>query len=244
MTDSRSAPRWARWILILAVLAAGLLLVGPIGYRVGVLPLRVGLLLPVAGLLIAVLDALAGLVALAFVFRPQWKAARVPALHGLGVSLLVVAVIGMQLVNGTSAPPIHDVSTDLDDPPEFVAVVALRQPGDNDLAFDREALAEATRKAYPWVHPIETELDPPAALARARDVAKDLGWKIVAEDPSGRLEATDTTFWYGFKDDIVVRVRPSNGGSRVDVRSASRLGVSDLGLNARRIGTFIEHFTG
>jgi len=245
MTDSQTAPRWARWILIVAVVAAALLLIGPLGYRLGVLPLRAGLLVPVAGLLIAALDALAGLVALAFIFRPQWKAARVPALHGLGVSLLVVAVMGVQLVAGMGAPPIHDISTDLDDPPEFVAVPALRAPGDNDLTFNREGLAEPTRKAYPWVRPIDTDLSVAAALARAREVANELGWEIVAEDPSGRLEATDTTFWYGFKDDIVIRVRPRNGGgARVDLRSASRLGISDLGLNARRIGTFIEHFEG
>lgn len=244
MTDSQTAPRWARWILIVAVLAAALLLIGPIGYRLGVLPLRAGLLVPVAGLLIAGIDVLAGLIALVFIFRPQWKAARVPALHGLGVSLLVVAVMGMQLVTGMGAPPIHDISTDLDDPPEFVAVRKLRSPGDNDLDFDREKLAEATLGAYPWVRPIDTSLGVPAALARARDVASELGWEIVAEDPSGRLEATDTTFWYGFKDDIVIRVRPRDGGARVDLRSASRIGISDLGLNARRIGTFIEHFEG
>ncbi len=242
MAESQSAPRWARWILIVAVIAAALLLIGPLGYRTGLLPLRIGLLLPVVGLLIAALDGLAGLIALPFIFKPQWKAARVPALHGLGVSLLVVAVVGMQLAGATAAPPIHDISTDLDDPPQFVDIVALRAPGDNDLTFDREALGEATRKAYPWVQPIITDLDVADALARARQVAQELGWDIVGEDPGGRLEATDTTFWYGFKDDIVVRVRPHGGGARVDLRSASRLGVSDLGLNARRIGTFIEHF--
>jgi uncharacterized protein (DUF1499 family) len=56
------------------------------------------------------------------------------------------------------------------------------------------------------------------------------------------VEATDTTFWFGFKDDVVVRVRAAEngGGSIVDVRSVSRVGQSDLGLNAKRIGSILD----
>jgi hypothetical protein len=72
-------------------------------------------------------------------------------------------------------------------------------------------------------------------------VAQELGWEIVAVDPAaGRVEATATTLWFGFKDDIVVRVRRADGGAQVDVRSVSRLGGGDLGANAARVRAFLE----
>jgi len=68
-----------------------------------------------------------------------------------------------------------------------------------------------------------------------------MGGELVASDPvAGRIEATDTTFWFGFKDDIVVRVAPAPGGSRVDVRSTSRVGLSDVGTNAARIRKYLR----
>ena len=83
-------------------------------------------------------------------------------------------------------------------------------------------------------------MPPDRALARAEAAARALGWKIVAAAPGqGRLEATATTRWFGFKDDVVVRVTPASGGSRVDIRSVSRVGKSDLGVNARRIRAFL-----
>jgi uncharacterized protein (DUF1499 family) len=79
-------------------------------------------------------------------------------------------------------------------------------------------------------------------MQKAIDAARALDWEIVASDaPAGRIEATATTMWFGFKDDIVVRVRPeAGGGSRVDVRSVSRVGQSDVGANAKRIREFIR----
>jgi len=66
-----------------------------------------------------------------------------------------------------------------------------------------------------------------------------MGWRVVSSAPAeGRLEASDTTRWFGFTDDIVVRVTAAPNGSRIDVRSASRVGRSDLGVNARRIRAF------
>jgi uncharacterized protein (DUF1499 family) len=82
---------------------------------------------------------------------------------------------------------------------------------------------------------------PDRVFDRALSVARKLGWVVVAAVPAeGRIEATDTTRWFGFKDDVVVRVAPAAGGSRVDVRSVSRVGRSDLGTNARRIRAFLR----
>jgi uncharacterized protein (DUF1499 family) len=83
---------------------------------------------------------------------------------------------------------------------------------------------------------------PPAqTVQKAIDAARSLGWEIVSSDaPGGRIEATDTSMWFGFKDDVVVRVLPDpSGGSRVDVRSVSRVGTSDIGANAKRVREFL-----
>ena len=95
-------------------------------------------------------------------------------------------------------------------------------------------------KAYPDLHPKLLSVPPNEAVQKALDAARASGWEVVAIDPpSGRIEATDTTRWFGFKDDIVVRVRPDPNGSRIDVRSASRVGRSDVGKNAERVREFL-----
>jgi uncharacterized protein (DUF1499 family) len=82
---------------------------------------------------------------------------------------------------------------------------------------------------------------PPQAFDRALASVREMGWDLVAADAAaGRIEATDTTFWFGFKDDVVIRVRPADGGSRIDVRSVSRIGVGDAGTNAKRIGAYLD----
>ncbi len=82
---------------------------------------------------------------------------------------------------------------------------------------------------------------PDLVFERALGIARDLGWSIVAAVPEeGRIEASDRSFWFGFIDDVVIRIRSHPSGSLVDIRSASRAGVSDLGVNAARIQTFID----
>jgi len=121
--------------------------------------------------------------------------------------------------------------------------VELRGAEANPLDYDAKALAAPTREAYPFVQPIRTDLAPSEAFARTQQLAAEFGWEVVATDPNaGRIEATATTSLYGFKDDVVVRIRPDGAGSRIDLRSVSRVGQSDLGANAGRIGAFIEAF--
>jgi uncharacterized protein (DUF1499 family) len=137
-------------------------------------------------------------------------------------------------------PPIHDISTDLENPPTFDAVVPLRADAPNSLERPPE-LAGQQRQGYPNIVPITLAAPMDQAFERALAVAQDKGWAIVmADQSSGRIEATDTTFWFGFVDDIVVRLTPWGSGTRVDVRSVSRLGRGDAGTNARRIRDFLE----
>jgi hypothetical protein len=186
----------------------------------------------------AVVGALAGLV-LALLAR-----AHNTAILSIGtlVLLAAAAVVPVSHLRGAGrVPPIHDITTDLDDPPRFVAVLPRRQGAPNPAEHGGAALAVQQRAGYPDLGPARVPAPPDRVFARAVDVARSFGWEIVAAVPSERrLEATDRTRWFGFRDDIVVRVRADGAGSRVDVRSVSRVGRSDLGTNARRIRGFLE----
>ncbi len=142
-----------------------------------------------------------------------------------------------------SVPPIHDITTDIEDPPAFVTALKLRPEGSNTTVHGGEPVAVMQTVAYPGVKPILTDAPPGSAFERALGVARDLGWEITATAPEeGRIEALETTFWFGFTDDIVIRVRGYGKGSRVDVRSVSRVGKNDAGTNARRVERFIRAY--
>jgi uncharacterized protein (DUF1499 family) len=139
------------------------------------------------------------------------------------------------------APPIHDVTTDLDDPPAFVDLVPLRRRTPKGVEHGGPGVAALQRQGYPDLGPLDLAVPAADALRAADAVARRLGWDVVSVAPGeGRLEATATTRWFGFKDDVVVRVRSRGRGSRVDVRSVSRVGHGDLGANAARIRHFLE----
>jgi uncharacterized protein (DUF1499 family) len=141
---------------------------------------------------------------------------------------------------GESVPRIHDITTDTERPPEFAALRAVRERSPNGAAYGGPEVAAQQKQGYPDIVPAFLPVPPDRALARAEAAARALGWETVAVAPAeGRLEATASTRWFGFKDDIVVRVTPAPGGSRVDIRSVSRVGKSDLSANARRIRAFL-----
>ena len=159
----------------------------------------------------------------------------------LALLAAVAAVPVGYLRSAGRVPPIHDITTDPDDPPRFVAVLPLRRAAPNSAEYGGAALAAQQRAGYPDLGPARLAAPPDQVFARAVEVARGLGWQIVAAVPAeGRLEATDRTRWFGFRDDVVVRVAADGAGSRVDVRSVSRVGRSDLGTNARRIRRFLD----
>ena len=141
-------------------------------------------------------------------------------------------------------PPIHDISTDLDAPPRFIAILPLRLGAANPVEYGGPEVAAQQRQAYPDLKTLVLDIPATEAFAKALAAARRLHWSIVAEAPDeGRIEATDTTFWFGFKDDIVIRITQAEKHARVDVRSLSRVGGSDVGTNARRIRTFLNMLT-
>lgn len=162
------------------------------------------------------------------------------------VALLAVLIGGGALVlpvtmrlQAESAPRIHDITTDFVTPPAFVALQKMRDGLPNGSAYGGSIVADQQRSGYPDIAPVLLKLPPDQAMKKSLEVAQAMGWQIVARD-AAQFEATATTPWFGFKDDIVIRVQPDVAGSRIDVRSASRIGTSDLGTNARRVRETIE----
>ena len=146
------------------------------------------------------------------------------------------------LLQARAAPRINDVTTDTARPPAMVVTQQMRKGAANPAAYPGESAAAPQRAAYPDIVPIVLTLSPAEAFKRVDRVAMALGWDVVARAPAeGRLEAVDTTDWFGLQDDIVVRIRAEGTtGSRIDIRSKSRLGESDFGANAQRIRAFTE----
>jgi len=133
-------------------------------------------------------------------------------------------------------PAIHDISTDLADPPVFVVTAQLRRGAANPAAYSGAETARLQRAGYPELLPLKLAVPTDQAFTRVDRAAMELGWEIVARAPTdGRIEATVRSPWFGFIDDVVIRVRRDGDGSRIDVRSKSRVGQSDLGANAARI---------
>lgn len=136
-------------------------------------------------------------------------------------------------------PPIHDITTDFADPPTFVRVAMLRVPGEHPVAYDGTEVAEQQKKAYPDLGPLVLRAPRDKVMTAAQATLASMGLDLVEVDASqGRIEATSTSLLFGFQDDVVVRVADDAGNTKVDVRSKSRVGRHDFGMNARRIRLF------
>jgi uncharacterized protein (DUF1499 family) len=158
----------------------------------------------------------------------------------LVLALAVIVPLGILAWKASRVPAIHDITTDTAQPPRFAAVLPLRAGAPNPVDYGGAEIAAKQRSAYADIAPLNLDVPPARAFDRALSAARRMGWELVASDPAGgRIEATDTTFWFGFKDDIVVRVTAQPNGSRVDVRSLSRVGGGDLGANAARVRSYL-----
>ena len=184
----------------------------------------------------------AGVVALAgLIFAIVTGAGRRAAVAIVGVAISLSLVLPVWNLQRTARqlPRIHDVTTDTVNPPEFVALLPTRQKAPNGSAYEGAKVAAEQQAGYPDIRPMVIDRPPTQVFDRALAVARSMGWVIAAADRAqGRIEATATTFWFGFKDDVVIRITPALTGSQVDMRSASRVGRSDFGMNARRVREF------
>ena len=240
--EMKSVSLWAKFVLYIGLIALLALPVGALGTRFGAWSFGLGFQFLFGGCLLAVVSLVLGAAAFIRAALRNRPADRLPAIVGVAASVFVLAWMGQQFLTATSLPGIHNISTDPEDPPAFDAIVALRGPGTNALEYDPEDAA-AQAAGYPDLATLRTSTSPQASLERAAAIARGLGWEVVNEDAEqGIVEATETTFWFGFKDDVVVRIRPDGDGASIDLRSVSRVGQGDLGANARRIALFLERF--
>ncbi len=234
----------AAGLLLAAAAAAAAVVAGP-GTRIGWWSFGTGFAMlrwgAYTGLAGAAVSFAAGVTARP---GPGRKSTRM-AVAGLLIGLSAVAVPWGCLRIARSVPAIHDITTDAENPPAFAALLPVRREAPNGAEYGGPEVAAEQRAAYPDLRPARLPVPPGEAFDRALAAAQKMGWTIAAaERADGRIEATATTFWFGFKDDVVVRVSPDGSGSRIDVRSVSRVGRSDLGTNARRIRKYLRLLSG
>ena len=223
---------------------------------IGILLTRAGLIEPMIG--IAVVSASASLavsaIAVAGVASIEiWNTGR----NGLGavmratiVAMIVVAYPGYLALQSLRLPRINDVSTDIEDAPSFSrtpAVLAARQ-GHYHMALEpRHRVAQI--RSYPDIRTLQLELDPEDAFRLVKEALGVLKWRIIEEVPPGQrstqaqIEVIAETPLMRFRDDLVIRIRPAGNETRIDIRSASRVGRHDFGGNANRIRRLIEEIT-
>ena len=234
--------------LVLLAFLAGLVAIllvalpGP-GWRFGLMHFRTGFTLMKYGAWLGIAAIVLGLIA-AVVARPGGgRRGFAMAVAGLLLGLAAFLLPWSWRRSAQGVPPIHDITTDTNDPPPFVAIAPIRERDEatNPSAYEGDSIARLQREAYPEVRPVMIPVAPDSAFGVALAAAREMGWEIVDEDrAAGRIEATDVTGWWGFRDDVVIRVSPLSGISRVDIRSVSRVGRSDMGLNAKRIRAYMR----
>ena len=234
----RSVRLFALGLGLLAL--AFLLASGPVT-RANLWPWQTGLRVYSWGAYAGLAAAGLGLVLALLAAVPRWREGAWMPVVALCAGLAAAAPPIILLKRAEALPNIHDITTDPFNPPGFVTLRGVRMTVPNGVDYGGIGIAAQQQKGYPDIKPAILKAAPNEAMQRAIDAARSLGWEVVASDAAtGRLEATDTTTWFGFKDDIVVRIRPeASGGSRVDVRSASRVGSSDVGANAARVREFL-----
>ena len=232
---------FARYGLLLAVLCAILVGISGPGYRMGWWPLPVAFGLFRWTAYGAAAAIVIGIIA-AVITRPGGTR------RGFGTALAAIVIGSATLVGpltmmwrAKQVPPIHDITTDTDNPPQFVAVLPLRATATNPAAYGGPEIAAQQKKAFPHIAPLTLLLPPDQAFPRALALAQSMGWTIAGSSPAeGRIEATAITPFFGFRDDVVIRITAAPPGSRIDVRSVSRIGRSDVGVNAGRIERFLN----
>ena len=241
-TIQRRRPWFARWGLLLGICALLLLMAAPLGHRLDIVDRGTALgALPryaaYAGI-VATSVSLLGIVMSIRARRRGWiVAALVGCLAGSAAAYLPWAYI--ESVQNT--PNINDITTDTDNPPTFETLARVREAAHaGPSTYGGPDVAAKQRLAYPYVEPLHLELSSVDAFARTLEQVRREGWTVASADPArGRIEASAKTLWYGFTDDVVLRITPDGAGTRVDMRSKSRVGSGDRGVNAARIRGFL-----
>jgi uncharacterized protein (DUF1499 family) len=223
----------------LAIAACVLMPVAALGTKFGVWPFTIGFLVLAASILLALITIV---IAAIYILKEAYTADKSGMRNSALLAFVPMAIIATVVAGAGEVPPIHNITTDLTNPPAYEAVLPLRDEGSNPLELTAEVVALHST-GYPDLKPVITALSTEQAIAKAAQIAESLGWAIVPGQRSNYIEATVSSFWFGFTDDIAIRVSAAQNGSIVDLRSVSRVGKSDLGANAKRINQFVDAFS-
>jgi len=226
--------------LVLALLGGTTDVLAGLGSRWGWWHFTVGFTILQVGAITGIAAAAVSLVGGIAIRREHHPSLTVVAAVGIVLGLVTAGIPWSWMRTAERMPNINDITTDMTNPPQFGRLMPLRQSVDAPTSYGGARVATDQRASYPDIRPIILPVTPSTAFSTALKDAKDRGWRIVDADASkGIIEAVATTFWFGFKDDVVVRIKRAPGGSRVDMRSVSRVGTGDIGTNAERIRSYL-----
>lgn len=233
----------AVWSRRTAFFAAAVAAVAVLGLRGSQLEAVAGLTLLATGMAIAAIALLMSLIAFAIIWESGARGLGF-TLTAMAISLLMLAPLGWGAYKGMSEPVVADVSTDLEDPPKFDAAFKLRPRGSNPIDTFPSEIASINRTIRPALVTAEYDVEPEKLFQLVTRLAEKRHWRIVdSRKPQrrreGRVEAVARTMILGLRDDVVIRLRNEGETTQVDLRSASRVGRSDLGTNAARIREFL-----
>jgi uncharacterized protein (DUF1499 family) len=225
-----------------ALLAIAMIAAGIVGAHFYLVAPFMGFQLFAVGFLLSILGFVIGLVGILMTRTPQLAAGRRRAKFATVISAVIALPLIVTVLRSSKYPPINDITTDFDNPPEFVNAQKL-QHENRDMKYDKAKYADRQQAGYGPIGPIKEHLSPADAFARVTEVAKaSPTWTITYSDPAtNTLEVVATSKLFHFNDDVVIVVRPaSDGESLIEMRSKSRDGIGDFGVNARRIRHFFD----
>ena len=238
----------SRTLFTASIIFVLVLVSGPLGYKHGFSLLIPSIISLLVGLLGVLLVFLSSLVMLFVAIKYKLISDRKVLLAGLLVSIFPIIVIVPQALDGISAPQINDISTDMISPPSFNKLLISRRKVNNkfsptDYALSKEERIKIQNHSYPELKTFSSPLDFESALLRSAVLLRQQGMDIITiDEDKGFIEAVDTSFWFGFKDDVVVRLKSHSNRTEIDIRSASRIGQRDFGKNAARVRRFLDDF--
>ena len=243
MRPREERSRLAGWSSYLAALAIPVLIIAAVGHRVGLMDVTSTYAVMALGFTLAAVAVIAALGAFVAIWREGSRGTGT-ALRGLIVGLAILVMPALGAWDVVTLPRLTDVSTDIADPPRFVAALRARGPEDAPIVEPDAAAAALQRSAYPDIVPRHYPVSAARVYIEARTIVDQRGWKVLGDaapsdaDPSGSIEAVAQTLLFGFRQDVVIRIVPEGDGTRVDMRSAARGGAHDLGSDAERVRHF------
>ena len=230
------------WLKRLAILSLLILPLSVMGYRIGLYNFPIALIMLAASLLVAAITFFGSLV-INLKHRSSNPSNSKQAQLAMYISLVSLLFLGSQVVTAKSVPRIHNISTDMVDPPQFSEIVALRGSDSNPHTYNANEIAELQKAAYPKIKTLSVQESPGDAFNKSLLLIDELGWDLVSTNQQlGIIEASQTSKLWGFTDDVVIRITEANGKADIDLRSVSRVGRSDLGANAKRIQRFFDAY--